>query len=347
MIEENQNVNMPLISVIVPAYNVERWIRACCESVFAQTYTNWELIVVDDGSQDETPAILDELSACRDKMIVIHTSNGGVSRARNIGIERANGEYITFIDSDDYVDPQFLEEAYKLIDRYKSDVYICGLCEEWIDNETIIDIKQYTASKTTIYDAKSLLEGYDVAYSGLYLAVPVCKLFQKDILMRHAIRFDTSMNRLEDTRFVYDVICKAESYVVDESVFYHYRNWSKNTLSKFPTTELPRCANECVKSINAAIKIRKPNYETVMRFKRITMGMILSSIYPYYNMNTSISLISRLGTIKELANNEVVQTYALTEGLSWRQCVLVIALRMKLYFLVDFMYSWVYRRKID
>lgn len=347
MKKENPMVNVPLISVIVPAYNVERWIKECCESIFAQTYTNWELIVIDDGSEDETPTILDKLSAFWDNMIVIHISNRGVSHARNIGIDRANGEYITFVDSDDYVDPKFLEEAYTLIERDKSDVYIGGLCEEWVEDKTIIDKKQYRISRTTTYDAKLLLECHDIEYSALYLAVPVCKLFKKELLIKYGIRFDTSMYRLEDTRFVFDVICRAESYVIDERVFYHYRNWSKNTLSKRSILELPHCANECVRSMNAAIKIREPNYETVLRFKRITMGMILSSIYPYYNTSSRTSLFFRYEAIKELAKNEIVQTYALNQGLSWRQCALVIALRMKMYFLIDLIYSWVYKRKKD
>ena len=345
MTNGKQEVKMPLISVIVPAYNAELWIKECCESVFVQTYPNWELIVVDDGSKDKTPLILNELSLGRENMIVIHTPNGGVSYARNIGIDAAKGEYITFIDSDDYVTAQFLEEACALAESCKADMYISGICEEWIEDKKIIAKKQYSILKTTTYNAKRLLEQHDIEYSAMCLAVPFCKLIKRDVLKKHGIRFDTSMYKLEDTRFVYDVICQAERYVFDERVFYHYRNWSKNTLSKRFSKELPHCANECVRSINAALDIRKPNAEAMLRFKRLTMGMVLSSIQPYYNDCCRVSFYDRYNAIKELANNDVVQTYTLGHGLSWRQCIMVILLRMKIYFLADLIYGWVYRRK--
>lgn len=346
MMDVKREGKMPMISVIVPAYNAELWIKECCESIFSQSYPNWELIVVDDGSKDRTPSILDELSLGRENMIVIHTPNGGVSHARNIGIDVARGEYVTFIDSDDYVDAHFFQEASTLAETCKADVYICGICEEWIKNGEIITEKQYGFLKTTTYNAKSLLEGYTVEYSSLCLAVPCCKLIKRNILIKNGIRFDTSMCRLEDTCFVFDVICHAEKYVVDKRSFYHYRNWSKNTLSKRFTRELTHCANQCAKSINSALEIRKPNQEAILRFKRLSMGMVLSSIYPYYNSDRRTSCCDRYMAIKELADNEIVQTCRLTDGLSWRQCMLVIILRMKLYFLADLLYKWVHRRKM-
>ena len=98
-----------LVSIVVPVYKVEKYINRCVESILKQTYKNFELILVDDGSPDMCPHICDEYAAKYDFIRVIHKKNGGLSDARNHGIEVAKGNYITFIDSDDYVSVDYLE----------------------------------------------------------------------------------------------------------------------------------------------------------------------------------------------------------------------------------------------
>ena len=97
-----------LVSIIVPVYNVEQYLRRCIESILSQTYHNFELILVDDGSTDSSGAICDEYALADERIHVIHKPNGGVSSARNAGIDTAKGEYILFVDSDDRVEPQHI-----------------------------------------------------------------------------------------------------------------------------------------------------------------------------------------------------------------------------------------------
>ena len=108
--------NEPLISVIIPVYKVEKYLNKCVDSVLNQTYKNLEIILVDDGSPDKCPEICDEYAKKDDRIKIIHKQNGGLSDARNVGIEKSTGEYITFIDSDDYVDSNYIEQLYKLFD---------------------------------------------------------------------------------------------------------------------------------------------------------------------------------------------------------------------------------------
>ncbi|MBR1431507.1 glycosyltransferase [Ruminococcus sp.] len=114
----------PLISVIVPAYNAEKWIGECCQSVFRQSYPNVELIAVDDGSTDSTLAELTRLCGSRDDMRVIHTENGGVCRARNVGLDNARGGLITFLDADDMLFDNALEVLYSLLSQTDADISI-------------------------------------------------------------------------------------------------------------------------------------------------------------------------------------------------------------------------------
>ncbi len=112
----------PLISVIIPIYNVEKYLKKCIDSVISQTYKNLEIILVDDGSPDNCGIICDEYAQKDDRIIVIHKKDGGLSDARNAGIEICKGEYISFIDSDDFVSPYFIEMLYRGVHDYNCEI---------------------------------------------------------------------------------------------------------------------------------------------------------------------------------------------------------------------------------
>lgn len=115
----------PLISVIIPVYKVEAYLAACVESVLAQTWQNFEIILVDDGSPDNCPKMCDEFAARDSRIRVIHKENGGLSSARNAGIDAAKGEYLAFLDSDDLWTPLFLERLYRAICETDADLAVC------------------------------------------------------------------------------------------------------------------------------------------------------------------------------------------------------------------------------
>lgn len=115
----------PLISVVLPIYNVEKYLERCVKSVCAQTYQNIEILLIDDGSTDNSRIMCDKYLNEDKRIRVFHKKNGGLSDARNYGIEHARGEFITFIDSDDYVDDDYVEYLYKIIKKYDTNMSIC------------------------------------------------------------------------------------------------------------------------------------------------------------------------------------------------------------------------------
>ena len=117
---EDMNDKQPLVSVIVPIYNVEKYLRRCVDSILSQSYQNLEVWLVDDGSPDGCPAICDEYARKDNRVKIIHKKNGGLSDARNVAIDVASGEYICFVDSDDYVASTYVETLYALIDKYQT-----------------------------------------------------------------------------------------------------------------------------------------------------------------------------------------------------------------------------------
>ena len=116
-----------LISVIVPVYNVEKYLPQCLNSIINQTYKNIEVVLVDDGSTDDSGNICEEYKKNDERIIVVHQKNSGLSAARNVGIEISTGEYITFIDSDDYISPDYIENLYSALEQYSADIAICDL----------------------------------------------------------------------------------------------------------------------------------------------------------------------------------------------------------------------------
>jgi glycosyltransferase involved in cell wall biosynthesis len=115
-----------LITVIIPVYNVETYLRKCIDSVVNQTYKNLQIIIVDDGSTDLSGAICDEYAKKDNRIVVMHKDNGGLSSARNAGMEIAKGQYISFVDSDDWIELTFYEEMMDFIDKYSVDIVMCG-----------------------------------------------------------------------------------------------------------------------------------------------------------------------------------------------------------------------------
>jgi glycosyltransferase involved in cell wall biosynthesis len=133
----------PLISVIVPVYNIEKYIRKCVDSIVKQTYKNIEIILVDDGSTDSCPAICDELATLDTRIKVLHTANGGSSVARNVGIKISKGDCITFIDGDDYVTSNYVLYLHELTKEYHADISITNYCIQHDGKEKLKEQKEH------------------------------------------------------------------------------------------------------------------------------------------------------------------------------------------------------------
>lgn len=139
---EEKVINNELISVIVPIYNVEKYLEKCVNSILKQTYTNLEIILVDDGSPDRCPKICDNLAIADDRIKVIHQQNGGLSKARNVGIDVAKGAYLVFVDSDDTVEYELIEKLYKCLKKYDCKMAACGRKYVFEDGKVICKVPE-------------------------------------------------------------------------------------------------------------------------------------------------------------------------------------------------------------
>lgn len=210
---------MPLISVIIPIYNTERLLPKCIESVLAQTLSDIEIILIDDGSTDESGKICDSY-ACKDKRIhVTHIPNHGVSHARNKGIELSQGKYIHFMDSDDRMESEMLSELYRLILRYHANMSTCGYLIEDENENIIYQIKEEQTYVLNNQNAiSSLFHDSYYRYKGNLWD----KLYDKKIIDKHQLAFNENIYYNEDRLFIFQYMMHCTSIACTTIPYYHY-----------------------------------------------------------------------------------------------------------------------------
>ena len=214
---------MPSISVIVPVYQAEKYVKKCVESVVKQTFPDWELLLIDDCSTDASPAICDQCAAEDDRIRVFHRKkNGGVSAARNVGLNEAKGDYIAFLDADDRFEFRALETLWCLREQTGADTVGCAHLNLAPNGGKSIE----PLLPAGVYDEQGIREGIVYPLLGDRLTVPVFNgfiwryLFSADILRSARITFEGAY--LEDEIFLMEYFCNAKKLAVTEQPLYRY-----------------------------------------------------------------------------------------------------------------------------
>lgn len=212
-----------MISIVVPVYKSEKTLAGCLDSLLAQTYKDIEVICVIDGSPDSCGEICDGYAAKDERVKSIKRENGGVSSARNRGIEEAKGEYLMFVDSDDTVEPDYCEKMWNAHLQTGADLVICGF-HHWYVGRDVPKVP----SNPGVYDTKAYAENFLKLYQEGFLNMPWNKLFKKE----SAGRFDTSLSLGEDLLFNMNYLEKCKKVAVISDALIHYIQEEKgNTLS--------------------------------------------------------------------------------------------------------------------
>ena len=226
---------MAEISVIIPVYLTEQYLARCIESVIQQTFQDFELILVDDGSPDKCGEICDQFAQKDHRIKVIHQTNAGVSAARNRGLEIASGDYVVFIDSDDWVDQHYLGAL------RKSDAdFVAHSFSTYRVDGKLLKTQNHNHSRVSVNKERVL-----TMLSNGVLGYTVCKRFSMDIIRRFRVRFNESINHTEDTLFVLEYLEYAQTAEVEsENHYYYIRYNTRDTLSG--SSSLDRLAMVCL-----------------------------------------------------------------------------------------------------
>ena len=220
---KQEAVGSPAISVIVPIYNMEKLMRKCLDSILAQTFEDYECLLIDDGSKDGSPAICDEYAAKDPRFKAFHKPNGGLSDARNYGIERAQGDYTIFFDPDDWVDADCLKDMYAKAQETDADMVMCDLYYNDPHRE------KYSKQEPKALDHYSVLE--DIVADRVQ-GFTVIKLIRRSLYQQYDLQYPVGMYGCEDQY----TICKLLKHDINlaylPKAYYHYMHYGNVTQSR-------------------------------------------------------------------------------------------------------------------
>lgn len=294
---------MKKVSIIVPVYNVENYILECITSIIEQTYANLEIIIINDGSTDKSKEICESLQKKDERIVFISKHNSGVSDTRNIGINKSTGDYIIFVDSDDYIDKSYIEEMVKWMNEEFIDMTVCNYIE--IYKNTVLHHNNDLTDKLVITNKEAINDIYKLRSFGGYLWN---KIFKSEIIKKNNIRFNQEIHMCEDMLFLLKYLSKCNNVRIISKELYFYRMrkssivWNKNKI-KYKTL---------YSSYNEMYKIIEKNNVEMDYFYYMVLNSIFSNNfklidmqrYLQFNLLTAYDYVSKS---KNITNKEKIK----------------------------------------
>lgn len=253
-----------LVSIIIPAYNVGNYIEECLRSIMNQSYKQIEIIIVDDGSSDDTPIIIDKLVKQDKRVISIHQQNAGVSVARNAGIKVAKGEYLVFVDGDDYIAPDYIEYMLMLINKTGGEMCLSLNCftkdkEAQVQNEIIATLNPVEAT-ALLLSPRIIVGSWN-------------KIYKKSVLVDNGLLFSTNLFYGEGLAFytTYSQLC-IKVGVGNRKVYYYRRNNYTSATTKFNINSLIN-GNQSIEEIRKNLKLQAPSIHLMLDLHQCLFSM--------------------------------------------------------------------------
>lgn len=283
-----------LFSIVVPIYNVEKYLSQCIESVLNQDFSDFELILVDDGSTDSSGEICDEYAKNDDRIRVIHKLNGGVSDARNIGISKANGEFVCFLDSDDFMAKFAISDlADFLMNNDNIDMITCAHIDEYNDGSTKVQLLPLDSLTENMNRSEFLLKLYNS--NGAYWA-PWKNLYRKSVIEKNNLKFEKGLNCSEDCDFFMEFVNCGEKFTIFNTPIVHYRIDREGSITN----------NVSKSALLDRLKVYSKHYcifnnlgDTHQYMKVFFSNKFANGIYPLYQLTNKTEINEVTTYIKE------------------------------------------------
>lgn len=326
----------PALSIVMPMYNVANFIGKAIESVKQQTYDNWELIIVNDGSTDGSRDQAKAAIGGNPKIKIVDKPNGGLSDARNFGLSLSSGKYIHFFDSDDNISINFYKEMLSSVEHNNSDIIIGGYTVDTVsENDSIAYYKKsipFFPPQTPLLLARFISSHFNFAWN---------KLFRRRFLTDHNLTFEKGLSKIEDCEFMSRVITLKPKIVFCETTGYHYRNDVRPTLSKTfdeSTLLLSKRRIHCSRQSFINLGYSGNMLEQALDF--IRFNTIRSMLHGAFTNSHNISRTERYRTVKKIVEtNELTITNGCCMELSYIDKVLWYLIRHHLSYIVYCLYA--------
>lgn len=326
-----------LISIIMPVYNSEKYLSEAINSVLNQSYTNFELLLIDDGSTDNSFSICNNIAQNDSRILVYHKENGGVCSARNFGIEKARGEYITFIDNDDIYDKNFLLTMVNFINKNECDIIKCGRTNIFLDDDKIINKKVFKW-KNIEYSRDTFYENYCKLKETGILSSVWNGLYSSQFLKQNKILFNTDFKHGNED-ILFNMICyqciKKISFV-ESSLYNHFYRNSHSTSLKYDFSQITTRLQVLEIENELLDKLSNENDKQVIILKNIKQLFKL--------LITSKKIEDRqkgISTIEESSYYYKFKTIKLfsIKGLKFKELIELIIIKLRFYRLYFFIYN--------
>ena len=321
-----------MYSIIIPVYKVEKYLKQCIDSILAQTYEDFELILIDDGSPDNCPEICDEYALKDARIKAIHQKNSGAIAARKEGLKHASGEYICFVDSDDYIDKHYLETFASIIQTYNTDVSIIDcmrfndsaetLLQNYADEGLYVGEKLNDIKKELIYSSK--MKNMNL---GVITFAHWNKCYKKDLIKKHFNDLPEDIILGEDMAITMPLIFNSESIYISKYVGYYYRDNPTSLVNSFRKDDFK----------NGKLLIKYLDEKMPSHYKQISFYLA------YRTKNYLIASARAINSLKEFKNT-IKENYSKNEhlriksinkcALTAKEKLLFFLLRSKMYFLI-------------
>lgn len=311
-----------LVSVIVPVYKVEKYLTRCLDSICNQTYRNLEIILIDDGSSDYSGSVCDCYAEKDCRIRVIHKQNAGVSAARNDGLDVATGDYITFVDSDDYIAPEMYEKLVFLITGETADIAVCGYYQEDINGEFHINWKG------TDEVCLNQVDQIECLLKNRYYTCSLCdKLFRRELLT--AVRLDERIHHYEDYLFLYEVMKQSKMAVFSPEGMYYYCNNPQSAARSAFNTKTMEIVDVC-DMVRKDVALSFPSLKKCAQTEYVRINIMCSMFAAEANSRDK-NAIHRLKKNIRRCLLRYLMSYA---SRGYKVCAILIALNWRLFRLV-------------
>ncbi|MBQ7257227.1 MAG: glycosyltransferase [Abditibacteriota bacterium] len=333
---------MPKISVIVPVYNTEKYIKRAVDSILNQTFKDLDIILIDDGSTDQSGVICDEYAKKDSRIVVVHhQKNMGVSIARNIGIDIATGEYIAFADSDDYIENDMYEILYNVAEKEKADMVNCGV--RIFDNNREYIGTDFRTQPNKVMGRKEILD-YLSSFNVQYISLSCTKLIRRYFITENDIRFYPHLQVQENFIFVLELLLKAESmYFIDKPLYNYVKRENSLTTKKYRNKiyNLFNIAYLRVKHLYENADITGHEKQMQFYFSRYLLSVIKRIKYyeaPFSERNNEIRNICETELFKSITNN-LLDIKELNKRNYYILLCLKVLSKLKAYFVINALIS--------
>lgn len=297
---------MDKISVIVPVYNAANNLSRCIESILKQTYRNLEIILVNDGSTDESLEICKRYSDIDFRISVVNKNNGGVSSARNVGLKVASGDYIGFVDADDWIEPEMYNDMITMIKKYKTDICMCN----YYDGSDLIsmDIEGNQLSQSEIFEQviRRMISPLPHTGSQPIMASVWRFLIKKEIIVDNNIDFNENIPYMEDTIFMITTLLSSNKLCLNKKYLYHYENNSDSAMRNYKSNYF-NIGKQVFEKISDTMREFKKDELAKDNMRLRYLNMCIAAIINETHENNPKNLQDILESVKYICNDKILR----------------------------------------